>query len=248
MHSTSTTINNNIVFLLTGSINTFNKDFTKLNDPEKRKNNYIKAIEYYLSRYSYPLVFVENSNEDLSACFNNYINEGRLEVFCFDGNSYPAEFGKGLGEMRNIEFAINNSKLITEDSFVFKITGRYIISNTKKFISFYTQHPDAELIADLTNNFTNSQSGIFGFKPFFVKKYLFKYASTLNDTRGIYFEHALARAVLTAMGDNVRFYIFRYYPRIKAVSGTTGEMYKKSFIYFFPRMLKYLVRYFIVKR
>ena len=173
---------------------------------------------------------------------------GRLEVLYFEGNSYPARFGKGLGEMRSIEFAITNSVLINENCFVFKITGRYIIQNAKRFINFYQSHSDAELIADLTNNFTNSQSGIFGFKPFFAKKYLFKYDCILNDSEGVYFEHALARAVLSAMSDRVKFYIFRYYPRIKAISGTTGKPYKRRFIYFFPRMMKYLIRYIIVIR
>jgi len=242
------TENNNIILLLTGTVNTYNKDFTSLSDSEKRKADYINTINYYLKTYNYPIVFVENSDEDLSVHFTGQIKNGRLEVLCFNGNNYAPELGKGLGEMRCIEFAISNSSFIEKTSFVFKITGRYKISNAGKFINFYKKHPDAELIADLTNNFTNSQSCIFGFRPFFAKIFLFKYASILDDSKRIYFEHALAKAVLSAISENVVFYIFRYYPRLYAISGTTGKSYNKSFIYFFPRMLKYLLRYFIVIR
>ena len=242
------TDNDNIIILLTGTVNTYNKDFTLLNDAGQRRNDYINTIRHYLENYNYPIVFVENSDEDLSAFFIDAINDKRLEMLRFSGNDYAPEFGKGLGEMRCIEFAINNSSFIRETSFVFKITGRYKISNAGDFINFYRKHPDAELIADLTNNFTNSQSCIFGFRPFFAKTFLFKYASILNDSKRIYFEHALAKAVLSAISENIVFYIFRYYPRLYAVSGTTGKPYKKSFIYFFPRMLKYFIRYFIVIR
>ena len=242
------TENNNIILLLTGTVNTYNKDFTLLNDPEKRKADYIDTINHYLEAYNYPIVFVENSDADLSGHFTGQIKNGRLEILCFNGNNYPGEIGKGLGEMRCIKYAIHNSSFIHDDCFIFKITGRYKILNSGSFINFYKRHPDAELIADLTNNFASSQSCIFGFRPFFAKDFLFKYESILNDSNGIYFEHALAKAVLAAMSDNINFYIFRYYPRIKAISGTTGKSYKKNFIYYFPRMLKYAIRYFIVMR
>ncbi len=240
--------NNHVVLLLTGTVNTYNKDFTLLNNPKERKESYINTIRYYLKNYNYPIVFVENSNEDVSSYFTREIEHKRLEILCFNGNNYRQEIGKGLGEMRCIEFGITHSSLITDNVFIFKITGRYKIANFRNFINFYNKHPDAELIADLTNNFTSSQSCIFGFKSFFAKNFLFQYSSILNDTNGIYFEHVLAKAVLLAISENINFYIFRYYPKIKAISGTTAKPYKKSFIYFFPRMLKYLIRYYIVIR
>ncbi len=239
---------NNIIILLTGTINTYNKEFTSLNDPSQRKADYINTIKYYLGNYNYPIVFVENSGEDLSADFIDEVEKKRLEILCFNGNNYPEEIGKGLGEMRCIEFGISNSSLIIESSFVFKITGRYKILNAGNFFKFYEKRPGIELIADLTNNFKSSQSCIFAFKPFFAKKFLFKHTPILNDTNGVYFEHVLAKAVLSAISENVNFHIFKYYPRIKAISGTTGKAYKKSFIYFFPRMLKYFIRYYIMIR
>ena len=240
--------NNNILLFLTGTINTYNKGFSVLNDPEKRKIDYIETIRYYLTTYEYPILFVENSNENISSQFEIEINNKRLEILCFDGNNYGEEFGKGLGEMLCIEYGIQNSIFIRKNPFIFKITGRYKILNLKDFINFYKKHSDTELIADLTNNFKHSQSCIFGFRSFFAKNFLLKYSSTLSDSKGVYFEHALAKAVLSAISENINFYIFRYYPKIKAISGTTGKAYNISFFYFSLRRIKYFIRYYIMIR
>ncbi len=241
-------LNNNILLFLTGTINTYNKEFCVLNDPEKRKNEYINTIRYYLANYGYRILFVENSNENISSQFEVEIENKQLEILCFDGNKYDEKIGKGLGEMLCIEYGILHSSFIRQNPFIFKITGRYKILNLKNFIDFYKTHSDTELIADLTNNFKSSQSCIFGFKPFFAKKFLLNYTSILNDTSGIYFEHALAKAVLLAISENIKFYIFRYYPKIHAISGTTGKAYNISFFYFSLRRLKYFIRYYIMIR
>lgn len=237
-----------IVLLLTGSVHVFNKHYTALNDPEERKKQYIEVIKYYLDKFSFPVVFVENSNEDLSGPFVQEIASGRLEIICFDGNNYSPELGKGPGEWACIEKAVSKSKFITEDSFVFKITGRYKILNLHRFVKFKQQHPNLELFADLTNNFRLSASAVFGFKPFFVLNYLSKTVVNMNDKNGYYFEHGLAKAVLEAIGDRIEFSIFKNYPRVSAISGTTGKAYKSSFLYMFPRQIKYWLRYLIVTR
>jgi len=239
---------NQILILLTGTVNVNNKHFTVLADYEQRKKNYLDTIQFYLAHYHFPIVFVENSGEDLSMYFTEAIQNKRIEILFFDGNNYPAEIGKGLGEMKCIEFAINNSTFITSENFIFKITGRYKIANFPSFINMVLTHPSVELIADLTNNFRFSSAAIFGFKAFFAKKYLFKNRDLINDSRGFYFEHALAKAVLEAIGDQVDFHIFKYYPKIEAISGTTGKPYKKSFLYLLPRRFKYWLRYLIVIR
>ena len=241
-------IQDNIVILLTGSINVYDKHFTTITNAEIRKNEYIDTIKYYLKKYNLPVVFVENSNEDLSAYFKEEINNNRLEILTFDGNRYPAEIGKGLGELKCIEYGITNSQIINDNSFVFKITGRYKVLNLPNFIGVYNRNPSIELLADLTNNFRLSASAIFGFRPFFARQYLFKNAHLINDQDDFYFEHALGKAVLEAIGDQVKFHIFKHYPRVRAISGTTGKAVKKSFLYLLPRHIKYWVRYYIVIR
>ena len=57
---------NSVVLLLTATVNTNNKSFTQLHNKEQRLSQYIETIKYYLALYEQPLVFVENSGEDLS--------------------------------------------------------------------------------------------------------------------------------------------------------------------------------------
>lgn len=237
-----------IVLLLTGTINTNGISYVLLNDKTIRKKNYIDAIKHYLQNYNYPIVFVENSDEDLSPYFVSEIKEGRLQILHFNGNDYQPILGKGYGEMGCIEYAVKNATLINKDTFIFKITGRYIINNAAKFFNTVEKKPALELLADLTNNFTWSAGCIFGFTPYFANTFLFKNKELLNDSIGYNFEHALAKAVLEAIGHRLNFQIFNYYPIINAISGTTGKYYNKAWWYIYPRQLKYFVRYLIVIR
>jgi hypothetical protein len=237
-----------IALLLTGTVNVYDKHFTIHKNADQRREEYLHTIRYYLQHYPYPIVFVENSNEDLSGHFKEEILNKRLEILSFDGNRYAPEIGKGLGELKCIEYAITNAKTFNDDIFIFKITGRYKVLNFRNFIKSYERAPSLELLADLTNNFRNSSSAIIGFKRFFPKRYLFKNAHLINDQKGFYFEHALAKAVLEAIGDHINFQIFKYYPKLRAISGTTGQPYKKSFLYMLPRHFKYWLRYYIVIR
>jgi hypothetical protein len=236
------------VLLLTGTVNVNAMSFTKLTDSNTRKNDYVRAVRHYLDRFPFPVVLVENSGEPMALHFEKDIASGRLEVLGFEGNNYDPDLGKGYGEMRCIEYAISHSRLIRDESFIFKITGRYVIDNAHRFFSRYSRHPQTELMADLTNNFRWSASAIVGFRPFFARNFLFKNAELINDSRKFSFEHALAKSVLEAIGAQVNFQLFRYYPKLRAISGTTGRPYRKSFLYMLPRQLKYLVRYYILIR
>ena len=238
----------NVVLLLTATVNTNNKHFTQLNNSEQRLAQYIETIKYYLALYEQPLIFVENSGEDLSPHFKAEIKAHRIEILTFQGNDYSPEIGKGYGDFQCIRHALQHSQLITDESFIFKITGRYIIKNLSKYIHFYKKNDKVDLMVDLTNNFRFSISSFFGFRPFFITKYLLKNQKIINDSNNWYFEHVLAKSSLEAIADRINFSILKYYPKISAISGTTGKRYKESILYFIPRSLKYFVRYYIVIR
>lgn len=238
----------NIVLLLTGTIQVKNMAFTQLTDPEIRKADYLRAIRYYLNRFPYPVVFVENTGTDLSNELTEEIQTKRLELLPYQGNDYDPALGKGFGEARSIIYGLENSRFISDESFIFKITGRYEISNAKAFFNEYERNQNLDLIADLTNNFHWSMSFIVGFRPFFIRKYLIPNALLINDTSGFAFENALAKSVLQAIADQVKFQLFRHYPRLLAISGTTGRYYRKAWWYMWPRYFKYWIRYLIVKR
>jgi hypothetical protein len=237
-----------IIILLTGTINVSNKHYTSLSNPTERKKQYMETILYYLSNFEFPVVYIENSGIDISNEMVEQINSKRLEIISFTGNNYSAELGKGLGEMKCIEYAINHSKFISDNSFIFKITGRYKILNLKNIISQYLENTEVDILVDFTKYLKYSASAIFGFTRPFANNYLFRFNHLLNDSKNYFFEHALAQAALIAIGEGSQYALIKHYPKISAISGTTGKKYPSSFLYYFPRYLKYKIRDFILKR
>lgn len=122
----------NIVILLSACINPSGMPFTMLQDCNIRKNQYIKAINWYLVHTTFPIVFVENSGIYIGDSFNEYIESNRIEFITFNGNNYDKSLGKGYGEALIIEEAIEKSKLLSNCDNIVKITGRLIIKNIKK--------------------------------------------------------------------------------------------------------------------
>ena len=68
-----------VVLLLTACINPNGMLYTVIQDTELRKKQYIESLTFYLTQTQYKVVFVENSNIDISHIYQKEISEGRLE-------------------------------------------------------------------------------------------------------------------------------------------------------------------------
>lgn len=174
------------VLFLTGCVNPNGMPYTVLTDSGIRLAQYIKAIEWYLNNTQYDIVFVENTNVDLSVFFKE--NE-RLECLTFEGNNYDKTLGKGYGEAQIIRHALLHSKKIGKADLIAKITGRLIVHNVVKIMES-----------------CNSASTLY-IKKFYQKRMWFKSnffiapssffeaftenSNKLNDSAGYYFEHLM---------------------------------------------------------
>jgi hypothetical protein len=107
-------------------------------------NDYVGAFKYYLQlledRVVSSIVFAENSNSDISKIRElaelSPMRE-QVELLSFDGLHYPTENGRGYGEMRLIDYAMQQSKIIAaagNSTMVWKITGRYVIKNLARLL------------------------------------------------------------------------------------------------------------------
>lgn len=153
----------NQILLLTGCINPNGMPFTSLTDNSARKEQYIKAINYYLHHTDLPIVFAENSNTDISNHFQQAISRNRIEFLTFSGNNKKNR-GKGYGEAEIIEYALNNSQFITSSNSqcaIVKITGRLIVENIKEIINkrFYFQR-DNSIVVSYNTAFTLADSRV----------------------------------------------------------------------------------------
>lgn len=125
---------NNIVLLMTATIDPNGMSNLKLHDTEIRKRQYIEAINFYLNNTILKIIFCENSNVNIYNEITNKNKIDRLEYINYRGNDYDKSIGKGYGEAKIILYALNNSKFIKNCKYIIKITGRVKILNINDYI------------------------------------------------------------------------------------------------------------------
>lgn len=229
----------NAVLLLTGTVNPGGMVLTAIQDVEVRKNQYLEAIRFWLKTTDLPIVFVENSGTDLSGYFQDEIARGVLEMRHFNGNNYDKQLGKGIGELRCLEYACAHSPTIQQAAFVFKVTGRYKVLNFSTFLKEYRTEQAPDLLVDFKWNLSFCDSRFFGFSPQFVPDFLSNQGGVINDSAGVYLEHALSKAALTAIAAGYAFRPFRTLPRIEGYSATVGVRYNSAYLHWLRYKFEY---------
>jgi len=203
--------------LLTATIDTNNCSFLKRNNINDRKKDYILALESWLTKTPYDIIFIENSNYDLSFLKDKFINyNNRIEYISYDGNNYDRNLGKGYGEYHSILYALEHSKKLENEIYINKVTGRYFLDG----------------IEEKLKNIDIDKYDLIGYKReidydliptvwFIVKKELFidffSKGITVNDSNHIYAEKVFFDFVKTL--NNV--YFFNKIG-IKGISGTAN--------------------------
>lgn len=127
-------MNNKII--LTATIDTGVCPNLQRKDIDQRLDDYKKTLEKYLRNTDLKILFVENSNQNCEELFKDLIQKhtNRVEFISFDGNQTSFSKGKGHGEKISILYALNNSKLYTNELFFYKVSGRYYSPDIQKFI------------------------------------------------------------------------------------------------------------------
>jgi len=223
-----------MVLFLTGCINPEGMLYTSLNDKEKRMEQYLTAINYYLSNTKYKIIFTENSGTDISFYFKEHIQSKRLECITFNGNKEKSR-GKGYGEAEIFKYTLEHSQTIKkhcESQQIVKITGRLIVKNINRICLFHRVFLPKEAISCAINSdFSFPDSRIFISSAYFLRTFT-NNKECINDAKGYYFEHALCDMIKN--NKQFPFCPFFIQPQILGSSGSTGENYTykhHSFIY-----------------
>lgn len=226
-----------MIILLTGCIEPNGMVQTTLNDKEVRKEQYINALNFYLQKTGYSVVFVDNSNSDISYHFKTYIQSGRLEYLSFCGNQRK-ERGKGYGECEIIQYALDHSKMIktSKDKRIAKITGRLIVKNINIIISLHTTFSNHETVFFTINSDLSFPDSRLIIAPNNFYSLLLNSKEDIDDSKGYYFEHALID--IFKKHPNISYSPFYVMPRIEGMSGSTGEIYRNE-----PNTLSFCIRY-----
>src|SRR5574344_1117536 len=212
------------VILMTACINPDGMVYTKLTDPNERKRQYIDALNYYMSNTSIPIVFVENSNTDISPSLN-LLSSKNIELLTFNGNHNKIH-GKGYGEAEIIEYAINKSKYIEENTCIIKITGRLIIKNIQNLILQLALGflPSRSIICSFNSDYTFADSRII-IAPCPFYQLLLNNKSLIDDHKNVYFENVLSKTIKEQCAYS--YFPFLIEPQIIGKSGSIGIDYEE---------------------
>jgi hypothetical protein len=179
-----------IPLLLTSSINTNNCSFTERTSIQDRMNDYIKSLFKLLTNTDFDIVFIDNSNYDLTLLkklFKNYID--RIEFLSFNGNNFDRSLGKSYGELEIIKFCLENSKKFKHYPLLIKSTGRYYHSKVKDELVNINLW-DYDFIGYIEDNIVHT--GFLCVNRMFLLDFIktkFNGTNPLNDTDGYYMEH-----------------------------------------------------------
>lgn len=122
-------------------------------DPSLRMQDYLRALQFYVNcsnEHVKGILFIDNSNSDLSPLeklVEASATSKKVELISFNGNDHPAEYGKGYGEFRLLDYGLRQSSTLKSEDRFWKVTGRLIVTNIEELIR--TSPKNFELYCDL---------------------------------------------------------------------------------------------------
>lgn len=222
-------------------------------DPVQRLHDYVEAFKYYLddrNTYIDGIIFVDNSQhalEEINNLARNYRGEKLIEILSFWGLDYPVEYGRGYGELKLIEYAYSNSKVMQnmkDDDRLWKVTGRLQVTSISKIIKQTTGH--FSVCADFRYRRRHVDTRLIAFSMAGYKKYVY---GKLHELPGSIVETWLFKKLTPLLGTKEGLAIqteFRVVPKFKGFAGSDNVNYmapNQQLIYF-VRSVYLTVKYF----
>lgn len=190
------------VLLATATVDPGQTPVVTLRDPAERLAHYAAATMLWARKGPFDaIVICENSGrgERLEELAPFVEKEGKsFECLRFSGNRGSWEFGKGHGEGGILAHAILKSKLIQEESTIWKVTGRLFVENADELVRL---HAADQNVMDPGN------TRFFKISTRFFIDHMVGLYRQVNDHRGVSIEVAYDRALepLRKSGEVVAF-------------------------------------------
>jgi hypothetical protein len=215
-------------------------------DPVLRLADYDAALSFYLMLLGQGLdriLFVENSNSDVSTLAARCAQTGhgdQVEFISFYGLDYPPEYGRGYGEMRLLDHAMDHSRLLKElgrQVVVWKMTGRYVCRNLLKM--FRTSPAQFDLYCDLKDRpMPWMDLRLFGFTRQGHEQLLRgTYTRLARSELRAAPEKEMRRHIGQRLADHAIVPRFRTEPIIEGIRGNDGRNYARG-----KNLAKYVLR------
>ena len=233
--------NQDLVILLTATItpNTYSK--LKLTAPEIRKQQYLEALNFYVQKTNFRIIFAENSGDPLDEF---PLLPDRIEYLTFKSEPIQPDRGKAYKELEIIDFALQNSNFAKEAKAIAKITGRLKVLNLSRLSGKFLklQKKQSRLVYANSYKPKNMDSRCFFFTLDFWP-YQMEVGKNLSLLYN--FELSLWDAIhLYRSGEGNKFTPFYVPLRIKGISGFSGTSYKHNLLIHYARLFRNLLRKF----
>ena len=212
-----------MLLLITGCINV-SKDmiYTTIKDKDRRLNGYKQTVKWAIKETNFDkIIFCENSNYNFDKnCYEKLAKEynKEFEYLTFKGDtSTTNKKGKGYGEGEIIKYVLNNSKLMKDEDYFYKLTGRLKIININDIInsSKKTFFVRSKLANAVDLRFYGIQKKIF-------LEVLYDSYINVDDPNYYYLEHVYYDELKK---HKVKYRTFCRRPIFAGFSGSTGEKY-----------------------
>ncbi len=204
--------------------------FLTVNDSGERRAEYEETIRWAICDSPFTeIVYVDNSGCSLEI-FDRYVGlaemeNKKLELLSLLETDHSIHFGKGYGEGRMIEYALEHSRLISEnrEQYFYKITGRLCIENISKMMErrnlkkvyLFRNYPLYDML----------DTRFYGMPIEIYKKYFMKAYTGVNDKKLSYLEKIFYEI---CQEHQIPFDCMKGYPCFRGRSGSTGEVYRKN--------------------
>ncbi len=219
------------VLLLTATVTPGQTVNTARADPQARLGDYRSALTAWIRHGPCDHIVMCESSGAPASWFADQAamatQLGRTFEYHSFQQDFPPALGKGFGELGIIGHALEHSRLLAEAPIMLKATGRYIVRNAAVLHS-QAATGEADIICDLREHLTNADCRWFAGTPAFIRQYLLPRRNACDDSRLVFLEHVLAKAVHAALADGLVWRLPRRMPLIDGVGGTTSRPMRTS--------------------
>jgi len=216
------------VLLLTATVDPGTCVMTARTDPQARLHDYRASLTHW---FAHPpcndIVFCENSAWPV-ADFQTQAEAARSAGIRFEHLSFRDDTGdplrgKGFGEIGIIAHALAQSQILRDATHVVKATGRYVVHNAGDLFALAARTPPPDVACDLRNHLTVGDARFFLASTTFLRQHLLPLRAAIDDRAGVFFEHALARAVHAGLADGMTWAMPPRPPELSGVGGSFGQ-------------------------
>jgi hypothetical protein len=233
--------------LLTSCVNVSDKSVS-LSDASKRIKYTIDSVKEWLNSIpTIKIVICDNSGYDFQGVVKKYFPDNEIECLSFCGDKAAvSKYGKGYGEVEIIEYAISNSKYISNAKCFAKCTAKLWVKNPEIFLKKWNGRCAFKPVFKNVFSFRSSYLGYIDTRFYvvslgFYEKYLRGLHRKIKPNSSIGLEELFLEALISKNLINI---FWEKCPQIYGVSGASGNAYHNSF----KKEFKENLRYFLMKK